>query len=126
MMAGLDHEIRAVETRIARERIVLAALINECEETARDTIAAPGNLLAVVALGFALGKALRPVPAAAPARKHGLKGLLAGAAFALVRARYGSPWGLARRLWTGASPRARGPWYPDQAPRLKGDDAPSG
>lgn len=114
-MTGLDDEIRAVEARIASGRVALATLMDECEEAVRDTIAAPRNLLAVVAFGFALGKALQPASTDVPARKRGLRSLLAGAAFALVRARYGSPWVLARRLWTEGSPQSRRPWYPDQA-----------
>lgn len=112
-MSRLDEEIRAVEARIARERTGLATLIDDCEETARDTVAAPKSLFAVAALGFALGEMLRPARAA-PARSRGVKGLLAGAALALIRARYGSPWVLARRIWSEAPPRPAAPvaWQP--------------
>jgi hypothetical protein len=103
VISALDQEIHAVEARIARERIDLATLLDDCEEAARDAVSAPKNLLAVAALGFALGEMLRPARAA-PARSRGLKGLLAGAAFALIRARYGSPWALARRIWPETPP----------------------
>jgi hypothetical protein len=108
VISALDQEIHAVEARIARERIGLATLIDDCEEAARDAVSAPKNLLAVAALGFALGEMLRPARAA-PARSRGLKGLLAGAAFALIRARYGSPWALARRIWS-ETPSGRATW----------------
>ena len=71
-MHDLDDEIRAVEARIARERHGLAALLQDCGETARDAVAAPKNLLAVAMLGFVLGEALRPARPAAPPRKRGL------------------------------------------------------
>jgi hypothetical protein len=111
-MSRLDEEIRAVEARIARGRTGLATLMGDCEETARDAVAAPKSLLAVAALGFALGEMLRPARAAPP-RSRGVKGLLAGAALALIRARYGSPWALARRIWSEAPPRhAPAAWHP--------------
>ena len=110
-MRDLDDEIRAVESRIARERRGLAALLEDCRETARDAVAAPKNLLAVAGLGFVLGEVLRPGRPASPARKRGLGGVLAGAAIALIRARYGSPWALGRRLWSEAPrPSARAGW----------------
>ena len=122
MMARLDDEIRAVEARIARERDMLAALIDDCEDTARNTVAAPKSLLVTAALGFALGEMLRPAPTA-PARKRGLQGLLAGVAFALIRARYGSPWMLARRIWSEVPRRPRQPWYPAASEPIGPDDA---
>ncbi|HSD53828.1 MAG TPA: hypothetical protein VLC47_06660 [Burkholderiales bacterium] len=104
MMTDLDDEIRTVESRIVRERNGLAALLDDCEEAARDAVASPQSLLAVAALGFVLGEALRPGRAAAEARKRRLVGLLAGVALGLIRARYGSPWLLAPRIWTQAPP----------------------
>ncbi len=104
-MRDLDDEIRALEARIARERNGLAVLLEDCEETARDVVAAPKNLLAVAGFGFVLGEVLRPRWAAAPARKRGFGGLLTGVAIALIRARYGSPWSLGRRLWSEAPRR---------------------
>jgi hypothetical protein len=110
-MDDLDDEIRAVEARIARERHGLAALLQDCGETARDAVAAPKSLLAVAMLGFVLGEALRPARPAAPPRRRGLGGFLTGAALALIRARYGSPWALSRRLWSEAPRRtARAGW----------------
>lgn len=104
-MTDLDDEIRTVEARIARERDGLAALLDDCEETARDAVAAPRTLMAVAALGFVLGEATRPTRPATDSRKRRVAGLLAGAALALIRARYGSPWLLAQRILTEAPPR---------------------
>jgi hypothetical protein len=110
-MRDRDDDIRAVESRIARERHALAALLEDCGQTARDAVAAPKNLLAVAGLGFVLGEVLRPGRSASLARKRGLGGLLAGAAIALIRARYGSPWALGRRLWSEAPrPAPRAGW----------------
>ena len=105
MMTNLDDEIRTVEERIARERNGLAALLDDCEETARDAVAAPKTLAAVTALGFVLGEATSPRRPAAGSRKRGIAGLLAGAALGLIRARYGSPWMLAQRILMETPPR---------------------
>jgi hypothetical protein len=124
MMGHLDDEIRAVEQRIARERDGLIELAGECGETARDSIVSPPALLAVAAFGFVLGEALHRARPVAPARKLGLAGAIAGAAFSLVRARYGSPWALAQQAWSRTmadraqrdSPRAADqPGGPDRA-----------
>ena len=48
---SIDDDIRAVEERIARGRNGLAALAEDCEETARDVVASPKSLLAVAAVG---------------------------------------------------------------------------
>lgn len=120
-MRDLDDEIRAVESRIARERHGLAALLEDCRETARDVVAAPKNLLAVAGLGFVLGEVLRPGRSASPARKRGLGGVLAGAALALIRARYGSPWALGRRLWSETPRRAPRPVWPAANDHVRAD-----
>jgi hypothetical protein len=98
----LEHEIGAVETRLARERGDRAARADEWAGCAREAISSPQSLLGVAAIGFFLGEALRGSRRAEPARRgrRGLAGLLAGGALALVRARYGSPVALARRVWS--------------------------
>jgi len=101
-----DDDIRAVEQRVARGRNGLAALAENCEETARDAIASPKTLLAVAAAGYMLGEMLRPSRRSAPTRKAGLAGMLLGAAVALVRARYGNPWSLAELAWSRRASRA--------------------
>jgi len=110
----IDDDIRAVEERIARGRNGLAALAEDCEETARDAVASPKSLLAVAALGFVLGEALGRSPRSARSRK-GLAGMLLGAGVALLRARYGSLWSLAEVVLSRAAERDRaraGPLYP--------------
>jgi hypothetical protein len=112
MMGDLEEEIRALEERIARERSELVRLLEDWGDTLRDTVARPKNLFAVAALGFVLGEALRPGRPATKTHRRGIGGLLTGAALALVRARYGSPWTLARQFWSQAShhsPRAAWP-----------------
>jgi hypothetical protein len=113
-----DDDVRAVEQRIARGRNGLAALAENCEETARDAIASPKSLLAVAAVGFMLGEMLRPSRRSPPTRKAGLAGMLLGAAVALVRARYGNPWSLAELAWSHAT-AAR------HAPRRSSPDGPT-
>jgi hypothetical protein len=93
-MRHLDQEIRAVETRIARERDGMVELLDDCGETARDKMTAPRSLLAVAAVGFVLGEVLHPRRRVAPARIRGLGAIVAGVAMGLLQARYGSPWAL--------------------------------
>lgn len=99
----LDDDIRAVEQRIARGRHRLAALAEDCEETARHAIVSPHGLIAVAAVGFMLGEMLRPRRRPAPTRNAGLGGLVGGAIAALLRARYGNPWSLAALTWARAA-----------------------
>lgn len=100
MTTRLEQEIGAVETRLARTRSDLAALAAEWVGGAREAIASPRSLLGVAAIGFFLGEALRRPSRLEPAKRRGVAGLLAGGALALVRARYGSPLALARRIWS--------------------------
>ena len=96
-----DAEIAAVERRIARERSGIALLAQDWTEAARDALISKRSLFAIAAFGFILGDALRPARAAAGARKLRLGGMLAGLAFAALRARFGSPWALAEAAWRG-------------------------
>jgi len=109
-MRNLDEDIRVLERRIARERSGLTLLSVEWATTARDAVVSGKSLFAVAAVGFVLGDALRPKPSGRAA-KLGLGGMLAGIAFSMLRARYGSPWvlaDLALRAWrSGASGRER-------------------
>src|SRR5262245_45587438 len=97
----LDPEIRTVEQRIARERSGLARLAEDWAGAARDAVVSKRSLFAVAALGFVLGDALRPRRSAGRARTLGFGGMLAGIAFAAMRARFGSPWALAEVAWRG-------------------------
>ena len=123
----LDDDIRAVEERIARERTGLAALAEDCEETARDVVASPESLLAVAAVGFMLGEVLRPSRRSTRGRKTGFTGMLLGAGVALLRARYGSPWSLAEAILSRAAERSRaraGPLYPRSPSAQPASDEP--
>lgn len=120
----IDDDIRTVEERIARGRNGLAALAEDCEETARDAVASPKSLLAVAAVGFMLGEALGRSPRSARSRK-GLVGMLLGAGVALLRARYGNPWSLVELVLSRAAERDRaraGPLYPRSPAAQPADD----
>jgi hypothetical protein len=78
----LDQEIREIEARIARERIALEQAVNSCTNSVRDAATSPGTLMALLGLGYGIGKlmfgggkasAAGPVPKAA-----GMVGLLTG------------------------------------------------
>jgi hypothetical protein len=121
----IDDDIRAVEERIARGRNGLAALAEDCEETARDVVASPKSLLAVAAVGFVLGEALHGSPRSARGRKAGWAGMLLGAGVALLRARYGNPWSLVELVLSRAAERDRaraGPLYPRSPAAPPADD----
>jgi hypothetical protein len=112
MIPDLEDEIHAVEQRIARERAGLGAFAEECGERMRDAIASPPVLATAVVAGFVLADLVGRRRREARGRKPGAAGLVAGAAWSLLRLRYGPPLELARRLWgriadsasTGVSP----------------------
>jgi hypothetical protein len=93
----LDDEIREVENRIALERLALDDAIHGCTNSLREAVASPRTLLAVLGVGFAVGKLLfsggkpAPAPAVTP-QKAGVFGLLtgvAGAALSLMQPKFG-------------------------------------
>jgi hypothetical protein len=90
MSVTFDDEIRIVEQRIARRRETLVELANECEERARDKAASPAVLGAAVAAGFLLGNAMQGTRGGRPESGVGVGSLLVGAAWSLLRMRYGS------------------------------------
>jgi hypothetical protein len=117
MIPDLEDESHAVEQRIARERAGLGAFADQCGARMREAIASPPVLATAAIAGFVLADLLRRPPRVARGRKRGAAGLVAGAAWSLLRLRYGPPRELARRLWgriadspsTSASPaRAEG------------------
>lgn len=114
---SVPTELQEVEMRLARERADLAALARNLGETARDAVATPRNLLGVAAFGFLLGEMLQSRRGdKRPRRRRGLAGLLLGAGIAVLRARYGSPFHLARELWMRApEPTRRSRRYPVSA-----------
>jgi hypothetical protein len=105
MLGKLDHEIRDTEARIARERQMLVGSLHRTGTRVRDTVISPGALAAFAAAGFILGDVLRSrrrhatsAPSQARTIRSSLFGLLASGAMALIKARYGSPWGLASEV----------------------------
>jgi hypothetical protein len=79
----IDDQIREVENRIAVERIALDDAIAGCTHTLKETVTSPKTLLAVLGVGFAVGKIMfrgKPQPQAAPPKKTGVVGLLTGVA----------------------------------------------
>ena len=118
----IDEQIREVENRIAVERIALEDAVDSCTNSLRETVTAPGTLLALAGVGFAVGKVMfrgRPQPSAAPVKKAGMVGLLtgvAGTALSLAGSRWGSlaTWA-ARKYFSrdkAAAPAASSAVYP--------------
>ncbi|HYC48484.1 MAG TPA: hypothetical protein VED01_23675 [Burkholderiales bacterium] len=128
-LAQIDDQIREVENRIAVERIALDDAVNGCTNSLREVITSPKTLLALLGVGFAVGKIAfgrTSASAAAPAKKAGMLGLLTGVAgTALSLAKPGLGWGSVAR-WAAAkyfsddkpkpaaraAPRAASPAYP--------------
>lgn len=124
----IDTQIREVENRIAVERIALDDAVNGCTNSLREAITSPKTLLALLGVGFAIGKVMfrdKPEPqGAAPAKKAGVLGLLTGVAgTALSLTKPGLGWGSVARWAAGkyfsrnktpkaAAPRTVPPAYP--------------
>ena len=95
-LSEIDEQIREVENRIAVERIALEEAVDSCMTSLRETVTAPGTLLALAGVGFAVGKVMFKGPAqpsAAPVKKAGMVGLLtgvAGTALSLAGSRWGT------------------------------------
>lgn len=93
----IDEQIREVENRIAVERIALEDAAQGCVESLREAVTSPKTLLAVLGVGFAVGKVVFRGKAepqqTAPVKKAGAVGLLtgiAGTALSLAGSRWGS------------------------------------
>src|SRR5688572_22038368 len=79
----IDEQIREVENRIALERIALDDAVNGCTNSLREAVTSPKTLLALLGVGYAVGKVLfkeKAAPESAPVKKAGLLGLLTGVA----------------------------------------------
>jgi hypothetical protein len=116
----LDPEIDEVEARIVRRREALARIARESEQRAKDTarravhkLTSPGALAGAAVIGFLVGgRAVRQHrepkvsrsgrrrndPAGRSAKRTGMVGALMTGAMWLVRARFGSPAGLANYI----------------------------
>lgn len=83
-LSSIDDQIREVENRIAIERIALDDAVNGCTSSLRETVTSPKTLIALLGVGFAVGKVFfrdKPAPqVSAPAKKAGIMGLLTGVA----------------------------------------------
>ena len=102
----IDEQIREVENRIAVERIALSDAVNGCTNSLREAVTSPKTLLALLGVGYAVGKVVfrdKPAPQnTAPAKKAGVLGLLTGAAgtaLSLAGPRFG--WGSVARWAAG-------------------------
>jgi H+/gluconate symporter-like permease len=84
-LSELDEQIREVENRIAVERIAFEDAKHDCVDSLREAVTSPKTLLAVLGVGFAVGKVMfktaRPQPQqVAVAKKAGALGMLTGVA----------------------------------------------
>ena len=105
-LATIDDQIREVENRISVERIALDDAVNGCTNSVREVITSPKTLLALLGVGFAIGKIAfgggSSAAETAPAKKAGVLGLLTGVAgTALSLARPGLGWGSVARWAAG-------------------------
>jgi len=92
-----DPEIEKVEARIVRRRHDLTRATQETGQRAMHALASPGALIGAAAFGFlAGGGAVRRHHEGAT--RTGVVGALVTGAMWLVRARFGSPAGLAHYL----------------------------
>jgi hypothetical protein len=100
-LASIDDQIREVENRIAVERIALDDAVNGCTNSVREVITSPKTLLALLGVGFAIGKIAfkgGSSTEAGPAKKAGVLGLLTGVAgTALSLTKPGLGWGTVAR-----------------------------
>ncbi len=66
---SLDDEIRRVEARIEARRADLIATAEDAKERVRSIVARPSTLVVAVALGFIVGRLMRPHRAPVPNTK---------------------------------------------------------
>ena len=100
----IDEQIRDVENRIAVERLALDDAVHGCTNSLREAITSPKTLLALLGVGYAIGKVLFKEKAAppqqGPVKKAGALGLLTGVA-GTVLSMGGSKWGSVARWAAG-------------------------
>jgi hypothetical protein len=126
----IDQQIRDVENRIAVERIELEQAVHGCTNSLREAVTSPKTLLALLGVGYAVGKLIfkdskPPADASAPVKKAGVLGLLtgvAGTALSMAGPRLG--WGTvakwaAKRYFSNRNSKAGAapaPVYPKPRP----------
>jgi hypothetical protein len=107
-----DPDIEKVEVRIMRRRHDLTRITHETGQRAMHALASPSALIGATVFGFLLGGGIggrshpahsrsgrrRNDPAARAAKRTGVIGALMTGAMWLVRAKFGSPAGLAGYL----------------------------
>jgi hypothetical protein len=107
-----DPDIEKVEARIMRRRHDLTQATQAAGQRAMHALASPGALIGAAVFGFLAGGGIggrshpaharqgrrRGDPASRAAKRTGVVGALMTGAMWLVRARFGSPAGLARYL----------------------------
>lgn len=100
----IDEQIREVENRIAVERLALDDAVNGCTNSLREAVTSPKTLLALLGVGYAIGKVLFKDKTApqqqAPVKKAGALGLLTGVAGTML-SMGGSKWGSLARWAAG-------------------------
>ena len=103
----IDAQIHEVENRIAIERIALNDAVSGCTHSLREMVTSPKTLLALLGVGYALGKVVfkgktEAPSSSAPAKTVGVLGLLTGVAgTALSLSRPGLGWGSVARWAAG-------------------------
>lgn len=107
---SLDDEIYELEQRLTRRRIEIPRVARAAGRSALDRVASPAGLAVAVALGFLAGGGLRRradfpdrrerVRRKDEEKKKGIAigSLLMSGAIALIRAQYGSPFGMAQAM----------------------------
>jgi hypothetical protein len=119
----IDQQIREVENRIAVERIALDDAVNGCTNSLREAVTSPKTLLALLGIGFAVGKVMfkeKAAPESAPVKKAGLLGLItgvAGTALSLAGPRFG---------WGGAAKWAARRYFSRHKSAAAGANSPTG
>lgn len=96
---NLEKEIQDLEHRLAQRKLKVELLARASGRRAVRSLVSPAGLIGAAALGFLAvtgvtrRRQVRPVPVATvrQSKLAGLMGLAASAAFALLRAQFGSP-----------------------------------
>jgi hypothetical protein len=103
---NLDKEIQDLEHRLAQRKLKVELLARASGRRAVRSLVSPAGLIGAAALGFLAvagvtrRQQVRPVPVATARQSKlaGITGLVASAAFALLRAQFGSPAQMAQML----------------------------
>jgi hypothetical protein len=101
---NIDSEIRDIEHRLAQRRLKVELLARAAGRRALRSIVSPAGLIGAAMLGFfaVTGVARRQhyqrVSTTRSGKLAGIAGLLASAAFAVIRAQFGGPVQIAQML----------------------------